>query len=296
MGEKATNERILPLWDHINELSKLLKAWIYTFLIATILLMVLPADASFLSDPLSFYKPLISVIILYIKARLLPPNVLLIAGSFTAPIELYLIASVVFGLIVSLPVLAYEGYRFIDPALKPNERKAVYPFVTAFTLLFAVGAIFAFEVLLPFIVLGTLVFLPITGAAPFVNIEDFYTLVFYTILMTGIAFTLPVFIVILAKFQIIETSRITKNRTYLWVGTYILTAIITPDGGPIADVALFVPIILLLEGSLFIARRYEKNRPPKGRKSEQEDLTCRFCSGPIDSGGVFCGRCGRSRL
>src|SRR5438132_12926192 len=105
--------------------------------------MVLPADASFLNDPLSFYKPLISVIILYIKARLLPPNVLLIAGSFTAPIELYLLASVVFGLIVSLPLLAYEGYRVIDPALTPNDRKALYAFVTSFILFFDFVASFA---------------------------------------------------------------------------------------------------------------------------------------------------------
>src|SRR3989442_6147459 len=211
------------------------------------LFMFLPADASFLRNPFSFYKPLVSVIILYIKAQLLPSNVQLIAGSFTAPIELYVIASVVFGFIVSIPVLAYEVYRFIDPALKPSERRSVYPFVSAFTLLFIAGAIFAFLILLPFIVIGTLIFLPVVGAAPFVNIEDFYTLVFFTLLTTGFAFTLPVFVVLLVKFQIIGTSGITKRRVWVWVGTYILTAVISPDGGPIADVALFIPIIILLE-------------------------------------------------
>jgi len=239
LGQKGGAEKLLPIWEHVNELAKLLRAWIYTFIIATILFMVLPADASFLRDPFSFYKPLVSVIILYIKARLLPSNVQLIAGSFTGPIEIYVVASVVFGFVVSIPVLAYEVYRFIDPALKPSERRSVYPFVSAFTFLFIAGAIFAFLILLPFIVLGTLIFLPYTGAAPLVNIEDFYALVFFTILTTGFAFTLPVLIVLLVRFGIIRTASITKRRLYLWVGTYILTAVITPDGGPVADVAIF---------------------------------------------------------
>ena len=296
MGQKGGAEKLLPIWEHVNELAKLLRAWIYTFIIATILFMVLPADASFLKDPLSFYKPLVSVIILYIKARLLPSNVQLIAGSFTGPIEIYVVASVVFGFIVSIPVLAYEVYRFIDPALRPSERRSVYPFVSASTLLFIAGAIFAFLILLPFIVLGTLIFLPYTGAAPLVNIEDFYALVFFTILTTGFAFTLPVFIVLLVRFGIIRTASITKRRLYLWVGTYILTAVITPDGGPIADLALFLPIILLLEGSLFIARRYERHLPPMEEKEETKDPECKYCGGPFDPTGVFCARCGKSRL
>lgn len=296
MGQKGGAEKLLPIWEHVNELAKLLRAWIYTFIIATILFMVLPADASFLKDPLSFYKPLVSVIILYIKAQLLPSNIQLIAGSFTAPIELYVVASVVFGFVVSIPVLAYEVYRFIDPALKPSEKRSVYPFVSAFSLLFLAGAIFAFLILLPFIVLGTLIFLPYTGAAPFVNIEDFYALVFFTILTTGFAFTLPVFIVLLVRFGVIRTASITQRRLYVWVGVYILTAIITPDGGPVADVTLFLPIILLLEGSLFIARRYERNRPPTEKKTELKAPECNYCSGSMDSAGVFCTQCGKARL
>jgi len=296
LGEQGGAEKLLPLWEHVNELAKLLRAWIYTFIIATILFMVLPADTSFIENPLAFYKPLISVIILYIKARLLPPNVQLIAGSFTAPIELYVVASVVFGFAVSIPVLAYEVYRFIDPALKPSERRSVYPFVTAFSLLFVAGAVFAFVILLPFIVYGTLIFLPYTGAAPFVNIEDFYTLVFLSILTTGFAFTLPVFLVLLVKFGIVGTRSITQRRLYLWVGIYILTAVITPDGGPIADVALFAPMILLLEGSLFIARRYEKEGPFIEEQTKPAFASCRFCGAPFEPGTVFCSRCGKSRL
>ena len=296
MDKDSSNDRVLPLWDHVAELAKLLKIWIYTFVIATIAFMVLPADLSFLENPLGNYRPFVSLVLVGIKGRLLPSTVQLIAGDFTAPIELYVITSVVLGFAVSVPVLAYEIHAFVDPALRPQERDSVYPFVTAFSLLFVAGCLFAFFVLLPFVVFGTLIFLGYTGAAPLVNINDFYSLVFFTVLITGISFTLPVFLVLLVKFRVFDTRVLTKRRKYLWVGTYILTAIVTPDGGPLADVALFVPIIILLEGSVLVARRYEK-RLPKGQPTrERLVLRCFHCEGPIDSGGIFCGRCGKSRL
>lgn len=139
MAGDRHGERVLPLWDHVTELAKLLRLWVYTFVIATIVFMVLPADLSFLNDPLAFYKPMISVVLLGIKDYLLPQSVVLISGSFTAPIEIYFMSSIVLGFAVSVPVLAYEIYRFVDPALLPHEKRAVLPFVTGFSLLFLAG-------------------------------------------------------------------------------------------------------------------------------------------------------------
>ncbi len=280
----------------MNELAKVLRAWIYTFVAATIAFMVVPADLSFLRDPFAFYRPLIATILLYIRSWLLPPEFQLIALSFTDPLELYVIASVVFGFAVSVPVLAYEIYRFVDPALKPSERATVYPFVVSFSLLFVTGSLFAFFVLLPFVMFGTILFFRLFGLPLLVGVLDFYNLVFFTVLITGVAFTLPVFLVLLVKFGITGTRLLTRDRKYVWVGVFILTAVITPDGGPLADAALFIPIILLLEGSILVAKRYEKRRPVQERPAELDALKCRFCGGPIDESGVFCGRCGRSRL
>src|SRR5437867_5958601 len=203
--------------------------------------MVLPADLTFLANPLGNYRPLISIILIGIKDRLLPSSVLLIAGDFTAPIELYVLTSVTLGFAVSVPVLAYEIHAFVDPALRPEERESVYPFVTAFSLLFVVGCLFAFFILLPFVVFGTLIFLSYTGAAPYVNINDFYSLVFFTVVITGIAFTLPVFIVLLVKFGIINTGILSKTREYVWAGTYVLAWIVMRHGGLLRDFARYDP-------------------------------------------------------
>lgn len=297
LAEDPGDDRVLPLWDHVAELAKLLRLWIYTFIGATVVFMVLPADLSFLNDPFAFYKPLVSVILLGVRDQLLPPSVQLIAGSLTAPIEIYFISCIVLGFAVSVPILAYEIYRFVDPALLPHERQSLFPFVSGFSLLFLAGVLFALFVLLPFVIYGTLLFLPITGVeAPFVTIGDFYSLVFFTVLATGFLFTFPVFLVLLVKFGIAGTSLLTRNRKYLYVGMLILTFIITPDGSLLSNLALFVPIIALLESSVLVAKRYEKHRPPRKKEPDPQTLRCTYCSGPIDAGGVFCGRCGKSRL
>ena len=89
---------------------------------------------------------------------------------------------------------------------------------------------------------------------------------------------------------------LTKNRKYVWASILVLTAIASPDGGPLADVALFVPIIILLEGAIWYAKRYEKERVDDEIGSKHVETTCNFCGGDMDSGGVFCKRCGKARL
>jgi hypothetical protein len=76
----------------------------------------------------------------------------------------------------------------------------------------------------------------------------------------------------------------------------ILTAIASPDGGPLADIALFVPIIILLEGSIWYAKRYEEGREDEEPESRATGTACAFCGGEMDASGVFCSRCGKSRV
>ena len=108
------------------------------------------------------------------------------------------------------------------------------------------------------------------------------------------AITIPVFFVLLVKLHVLGTKMLTKNRKYVWAVVLILTAIASPDGGPLADIALFVPIIILLEGSIWYAKRYEKDQVDEEPKKIDAN-TCIYCGGEIDSGGVFCGRCGKAR-
>ena len=288
-------DKPIPLWDHITELSARIKIWIYSFLISTLIFLAAPTDLSFIEKPFQVYHSLISTILLTIRNRLLPPQYTLIGGTVTTPLELLVVGAAVFGFAVSVPVLAYEIYKFIDPALKPQERQPITGFVTAFSLLFLTGALFAFFVLLPFIFLFSIPFFQAVGVSTLIYADDFYNLVFFVILVSGLAFTIPVFFVLLVKLHIIGTQNLTKNRKYVWAFTLILTAVASPDGGPLADIALFIPMIILIEGAIWYAKRYEKGIVTTSR-FQATSGRCSYCGATMDTETVFCNQCGKSRI
>ncbi len=287
-----------PLLDHINELSIRAKVWIYAFAASTLFFLAFPTDFSLPKNFLESYsyKPLIALILVDIRKYLLPSQYTLIGGTVTAPLELLLVGAVVFGFATSVPVLAYEIYKFVDPAIRPSEKQSIGPFVTAFSVLYIVGALFAFFVLLPFIFYFSIPFFQATDITPTIFADKFFYLVFFTVMVTGLAFTIPVIFVLLVKLHVLGTAMLRQNRKYVWGALLILTAIVSPDGGPLADIALFLPIIVLLEVALRVARRYEKDLPPPLEQPRAETMKCTYCGGPMDKEGVFCGLCGKSRM
>lgn len=297
--EERNDEKVGTIWDHITELSVRLRVVLYAVVISTTFFMVFPAKASFLQNPLAFYDPIIALVLQQVVKDALPPGIQLIAGQFTAPLAIYFIASVILGVAVSSPVIAYEVYRYIAPALYPQEQRAVYPFVGSFTILFLIGVVFGYKILTPFILWAMIPFFRLTSSLPIINVMDFYNLVFITTLVSGFSFTMPVFFVLLVRFGVIKTSYVTTRRRYVYAALYILTAIVTPDGGPIADIALFVPMAFLLELAVFFGRRYEKDH--QGRAMVREETQklvytkCRFC-GNLLTTDVFCPTCGKSRI
>jgi sec-independent protein translocase protein TatC len=285
----------MPFWDHMSELAKRLKVVLYVLVVSTVLFMVLPSNLSFLSNPLQFYDPLVALVLRQIRAQILPPDVTLIGYELTVPLELYMIASFVMGFAVSIPVIAYEIYRFIDPALYSHERRAVYPFVLSFTALFIVGAAFGYAILMPFMIWGLFPFFTAMGAARIISIMDFYNMVLVSTLMSGLIFTWPVFFILLVKFGVLQTSMISKNRKYVYAAMYVITAFVTPDGGPLADLMLFIPMVALTEAAVFFGRRIEKSRPVTA-KPAKTGARCRFCTAEIEPGKAFCGVCGKAQL
>jgi sec-independent protein translocase protein TatC len=296
LSDAGEPEKVLPLWDHVSELSARIRVWVYAFFVSTLFYLVFPANPiSFFQNPLQAYSPLITAVIKGIRERLLPPQYTLIGGTVTSPLEIIVVGAAVFGFATSVPVLAYEIYKFVDPAIKPTERQSLYPFVAAFSVLFISGALFAFFVLLPFVFLFSLPFFSAVGFSTFVYADDFFNLIFFVLIASGFAFTIPAIFVLLVKLHVMGTSALRKNRKYVWAATLIATALASPDGGPLADIALFVPMIILIEGAMWFAKRYEKD-DVAGVRFAIGETKCAYCGGQMDPGGVFCGLCGKARL
>jgi sec-independent protein translocase protein TatC len=296
--EGPSPEKAGTIFEHLNELASRLKIVLISLFLTTTFFMVFPSNSSFLRNPLAFYDPLIALVLRQVVSDVLPAGIQLIAGEFTAPLEIYLIASVLLGVAVSAPVIAYEVYRYIDPALYAEERRAIYPFVGSFTILFLIGAVFGYKVLAPFMLWAMLPFFKLTGAVPIIYVMDFYSLVFITTLTSGFSFTMPVFFVLLVRFGILKTSYITTRRRYVYAALYIITAVITPDGGPIADLALFVPMAILLELAVFFGKRYERKGKVEYRPSMDKSayVKCKFCGALLNDPLGFCPACDKAQL
>jgi sec-independent protein translocase protein TatC len=286
---------------HVEELAKRLKVVLYTLVISTIIMMVFPANLpSLFNNPFEFfeyYDPLVAIILRTIKEQALPEGVKLIGLEFTSPIELYFFTSLFLGVAISAPVFAYEIYRFIDPALYPNERREIYPFMIAFIILLIFGMIFGYKIIVPFGLLALLPFFPLTGAELIISITDFYYLVLFLTIVTGLIFTFPVFLVILVKYRIINIDIITKRRRYVYLALMIIVFAVTPGASPSANFILFVVMSMLLEIGVFFAKRYEKGGETHRTSisPSQDEIKCKFCGKPISVGATFCPHCEKSQ-
>ena len=118
--------------------------------------------------------------------------------------------------------------------------------------------------------------------------------------MIGVVFTAPAIFVLLVRLGIVSTSIFTKNRLYIYGGLYILIAIITPDGAIVGNTVLFLPLVILLESSVYIARYYEKKREAEMEAFLRENpsnptVKCKFCGAEIGEEDMFCPSCGRAQ-
>ena len=286
--------------SHLQEIKERGKVIIITLLVCTLFFMFLPANVQDLLNPASwttgFYKPMISIILEAMRTHAAPEGLQIISLQIGDPLEVYVFASILLGLVASSPVIGYEIFMFINPALRDEERKSIYPFVAGFTGCFIFGAVFGYLFLAPIIGLTMILFSGFIGAQPVITALDFYSMIFTSILFTGFGFAIPVFFVLLVKLGIIGTSILTENRFMVYVALFALTALVTADGGPFADLFLAIPVILLTEVSILIAKRIEKNRIKTQLESGViPEVICGFCGIRFRGEEIFCRKCGKSR-
>ncbi|MDG6926430.1 MAG: twin-arginine translocase subunit TatC [Nitrososphaerota archaeon] len=327
-----SSEQVMSLREHLSELKRRFKIAFMSFVIILVTFLIVPANpTTFLSQGYNGFTPVIAFFISRVKLDLLPPNWHFIVVSINEPLEIYIVASVLFAMIFNSPIFAYEVIKFISPGLNDREKRLIYPFVGSTTALFAFGSFFGYFFLAKFLLAALTPFFLFTGVnPPQIDAANFYFIVFLTIGMSGIAFTVPVYIYTLIRFGVIQATTFTKNRIIVWAVTYILCAIITPDGGPFLDVLLFIPIISLLELAVFIGGRHRRaivkrneeeqgygtspapsapgrsspvapgpvvSSPPAPATAEATPATgtrCPYCSFPVAPGTVFCPNCGKA--
>jgi sec-independent protein translocase protein TatC len=284
-------------WGHLTEFIKRMKVVLGVFLVSLLVMLILPGNRDFFATT-NNYQPLMSVLLVYIGKMFLPSGAQLFANSMSDPITLYVYAALVFAVGITLPIFAYEAFKFIDPALYPHERRAIFPFVGVTSALFAVGAIFGFLVLAPSFIQGFIPFYSAVNAAELFPIMDFYNTIFFTVIISGVIFTIPAFFVLLVKFGVLHTNTVTKQRKYIYAGLAIAAMLISPGATPQGDLYLFVALLLLVELSVFAGKMFEhkqgtSNAQPLISKWFSPMKTCTFCRTEVSEGSQLCPNCHR---
>ncbi|MGB8159970.1 MAG: twin-arginine translocase subunit TatC [Nitrososphaeraceae archaeon] len=292
----------LPITGHIDELRR---RGIRTLLVLTIITIIclsfglksftvvlsLPPAISFLnftSDSHSsdssivfrFYYPYpnpfenIAVqLTLLLKDTLLPPEVKFIqtapGQAFFAQIHISLLLSI----ICSIPIIAREVFAFIYPALSTKTTTAIYKITLPILLLFIMGIVFSYLLVIPF----TLSFLyrygESLGAETFVTVSDFMTFVLQFMLGFGLAFQLPVIMFGLSLTGLVDSTFWSKNLRYAIVIIAIFGALITPDGSGITMWFVSIPMIVLYVLGIMIIRRAERHRIVMSMRRQYENGT-----------------------
>ena len=300
------SELLSSIYVHLNELRARLKVVFLTFLIILIVLVFFPANPVYAFQNPGQYLSLVflehTVIAQFlhdIVSYILPPNWTLIgANGIGEGMEIYFVAALLFAAVIDMPVIAYETYKFVDPALKPEERNMIYPFVAAATGLFVAGVLFGYFVLAKLLVIALAPFYVASGISFQVDASAFYYVALLIIGATGLSFTAPVFVYTLIRLRVLSADVFTKNRVIVWFILWVITGLIlTPDGGPLLDLVIFVPIVSMVEAAVWLGRRSvaEKGQPPPSPPPQPTVRTvkCPSCGKDQRKPGLFCEYCGR---
>ncbi len=170
---------------------------------------------------------------------------------------LYFEVAMVGGLILSLPNVFYQLWKFISPALKKNERRYISAIVGFSTLCFLLGIVFAYFIMLPY----SLKFASQFGSANIKNvfaIDEYMTIILSIMLGAGLVFELPMISFFLTKLGILTPQFMRKYRRHAIVGIFIAAAFLSPGTDPVSMIILAVPLLLLYEISIIISKYSRK--------------------------------------
>ena len=234
-----------PFVAHLVELRDRLIRMLLAIAVAAIALGLYPGPGR-LYDLLA--APLIAT---------LPTGATLIATSVISPFMVPLKILLMAAFLIALPVVLYQLWAFVAPGLYTHEKKLVLPLVVSSTVLFFIGVAFCY-----FFVFGQ-VFKFIQGFAPksitaAPDIEAYLTFVLTMFFAFGLAFEVPIAVVVLARLGVVSIQKLKDFRGYFVVLAFIIAAIVTPPD-VVSQLALAIPMCLLYELGIWAARIFSKH-------------------------------------
>src|SRR3954447_10633159 len=176
------------------------------------------------------------------------PSTFGVAEPFTTTVTITLCAAIV----ISLPVILYQAYAYLLPALTDRERRVIVPFLITVPVLFCAGVVFGYFVVLP----AATKFLLNFNKSQFniqIRAKDYYSFFTVTLGMMGLIFQLPIGILAVTRLGIVTPKQLAQNRRYAYL-IIAVVAMLLPGTDPVSMLLEMVPLIVLFEASLILAR------------------------------------------
>ena len=175
-----------------------------------------------------------------------------VVGVFLVPMKVALLVA----FLVALPYVLYQIWAFVAPGLYSHEKRLALPLVASSVLLFFTGMAFAYFLVFP-TVFGFMAQVAPEGVAWMTDIEKYLSFVMGTFVAFGVAFEVPVIVVVLVLSGVVELSTLKEWRSYVIVGAFVVAAIFTPPD-VVSQLMLAIPLCLLYELGMLMARFVRK--------------------------------------
>jgi sec-independent protein translocase protein TatC len=165
--------------------------------------------------------------------------------------------SIIAGIVVGLPVLFYQAWMFVVPAVNPRTRHMVYSFIVPSLLLAFLGLAFAHVVVIPRVI-GALIGITNEIATPTFGVSETLNFVLILLALFALIFQLPIVLVGLARLGIVNGKLLSTYRKQALFGMVVAAGIAAPDGNPLTMALLALPMYVLYEISIWIILAFEK--------------------------------------
>jgi len=182
----------------------------------------------------------------------------LVTNNLASPMTIALKICMVAGIVLTSPIWLYQLWAFVVPGLLAKEKKWALIFIGAAVPLFTAGVVVAYIVLPK----GITVLLGFTqsGVTNLQDINLFLSFLLRVMIVFGIAFVLPLFVVMLNMVGVLSAQQLSKYRTYVIFGTFVFGAMATPSTDPFSMLALAIPMSLLFIGAEVVTHIHDRRK------------------------------------
>jgi sec-independent protein translocase protein TatC len=198
----------------------------------------------------------------------LPKNGALIATSVMAPFTTPFKLAFVTAVFIAMPYVLYEVWGFVAPGLYKHEKRFAFPLLASSIILFYIGAAFAYFLVFPMMFQFFAATTP-AGVQMMTDINNYLDFALTMFFAFGVAFEVPIAVVLLAMTGIVSVEKLSESRGYVIIAIFVIAAILTPPDA-LSQTAMAIPMWLLYEAGIIFARIVVKSRRERLAREEKE--------------------------